>query len=65
MRSKIDTRISNESASCFLIKHSESTPLYSLCDIFFYSSLKILDYDGFEGDDIHYKYNFILKPGRM
>ena len=59
------TRIIDENAFCFLIKHRESTPLYLVCSINKNGDFNIVNYDGFEGNNIHYKYNFILKPGSM
>ena len=59
------TRIMDENAFCFLIKHRESTPLYLVCSINKNGDFNIVNYDGFEVNNIHYKYNFILKPGSM
>lgn len=57
------TRMAKEISYCYLIKHNELTPLYLICSLRRDSSFNISDYEGFEQIDIHYKYNFILKPG--
>ena len=50
---------------CFFIKPDKSQPLYITC----YASQTVEDFvigdmKGFTKDNIHYKYNFILAPGR-
>ena len=63
-----DLKISHElpeSFSCYLIKHNEKNPLYLLCYLRGSVSFNISDYEGFKESDKHYKYNFILNPGRM
>ena len=56
-------RISNSESSCFLIKHSESDCLYLMCSLRGDGTVTIGDYDGFEENDINYKYKFILNRG--
>ena len=59
------SKISDESFLCFLIKHNEKNPLYFLCNKSGRGNFTISNYEGFNKSDIHYKYNFILNPGRM
>ena len=53
------------STNCYFIKHNESEPLYLTC----YASKAVTDFiigeiSGFYKNNIHYKYNFNLLPGR-
>ena len=54
----IQTRISDKLSYCFLIKHSESTPMYLVCFLDKYGNYSIGNYDGFESNAIHF--NIIL-----
>ena len=58
-------KISDETSYCFLVKHNEVIPLYLSCSIGTSESFNIIDFKGFEIKDIHYKYNFILKPVKI
>lgn len=49
---------------CFFIKHDESTPLYLTCLTEYASNITLGEIKGFRKDNIHYKYNFILVPGK-
>ena len=61
-----DPEISSSiSTHCYFIKHDKSTPLYITC----HASQILTNYTigniyGFNISNIHYKYNFILDPGR-
>ena len=62
---KFNINFDNYSTNCYFIKHNESEPLYLTC----HASEEISDFiigeiDGFNKSNIHYKYNFILVPGR-
>ena len=39
--------------------------MYIICIIDYYESFNITNYEGFELNDIHYKYNFILRSGKI
>ena len=54
-----------DNIDCYFIKHDNSTPLYLLCRAFDKSSSNfIFDDHGLKLDNIHYRYNFIIAPGK-
>ena len=53
------------SVKCHFIKHESDTPLYLTCRVKeAVENFTIGEIQGFNKSDIHYKYNFILGPGR-
>ena len=54
-----------DNIDCYFIKHDNSTPLYLLCRAFDKSSSNfIFDDHRLKLDNIHYRYNFIIAPGK-
>ena len=60
----IELTFKGQSTECFFIKHDDSNPLYITCYAIAQLNFTIGTIKGFQLNDINYKYNFILGPGR-